>query len=359
MGMADAEQLAILRKGSEVWNAWRTHNPDVEINLESADLNSLNLEWVNLADANLERADLSCTCMSHAILVRAKLQRANLAHASLDHANMAHAHLEKANLAFASLEEAMLPFAYLVETNFGAANLKDLRAEDANFRHANLSYSNLQNAVLACSDFRHANLMGANLEGANLTATNLESANVSLVKFDRNILFRILRETRCHPRALRKRWRDLVLSTSIRCKGIHAHATFGSQHFKLFLQDQDYLEELLETPSGRFKCYVWWLSSDCGRSLARWAGWSVLFALFYSGIYYYLGRSHFFVANMRYSYITALYYSIVTFTTLGFGDIAPTTNAAALIVCSEVILGYLMLGGLISIFAGKLSRRSG
>jgi hypothetical protein len=53
-----------------------------------------------------------------------------------------------------------------------------------------------------------------------------------------------------------------------------------------------------------------------------------------------------------------IYYSVVTFTTLGFGDIVPKTNLAALLVMAEVILGYVMLGGLISIFATKLARRS-
>ena len=53
-----------------------------------------------------------------------------------------------------------------------------------------------------------------------------------------------------------------------------------------------------------------------------------------------------------------LYYSIVTFTTLGFGDIVPLTNWARLAVGAEVFAGYIMLGGLISIFANKLARRS-
>ena len=53
-----------------------------------------------------------------------------------------------------------------------------------------------------------------------------------------------------------------------------------------------------------------------------------------------------------------LYYSVVTFTTLGFGDIVPLTNGARLAVGAEVVCGYVMLGGLISIFANKLARRS-
>jgi hypothetical protein len=357
--MANAEQLAILGQGVQAWNSWRAQHPDVDINLESADLNSTNLEWIDLADANLEGADLSCASMNHAVLVRARLRRANLAHASLEHANLAHAHLEKANLAFASLEEAMLPYAYLVETNLGAANLKSVRAEDANFKLANLSYTTLQNAVLSCSDFRHANLVGASLEGANLTAVNLEGANVSLVKFDHNIFLKTLWEARGHPLALWKRRLDLVLGTTIRCKGIHAAASFGSQRFKIFLQDQDYLEELMETRSGRFWCFVWWLFADCGRSLMRWAGWSLGIALLYAFIYWRLGPELFHAEHLAFSFTTVFYYSIVTFTTLGFGDIVPMSNLAAYLVITEVTCGYIMLGGLISIFSGKLSRRGG
>ena len=52
------------------------------------------------------------------------------------------------------------------------------------------------------------------------------------------------------------------------------------------------------------------------------------------------------------------YFSIVTFTTLGFGDIVADNAAARFLVTLEVIFGYLMLGGLISIFSNKLASRS-
>ena len=53
-----------------------------------------------------------------------------------------------------------------------------------------------------------------------------------------------------------------------------------------------------------------------------------------------------------------LYYSVVTFTTLGFGDIVPRTQEAAWWIMAEVVMGYFMLGGLITILATKLARRS-
>ena len=48
----------------------------------------------------------------------------------------------------------------------------------------------------------------------------------------------------------------------------------------------------------------------------------------------------------------------MTFTTLGFGDVTPKTLLAEIIVGAEVFIGYIMLGGLISIFANKLARRA-
>lgn len=59
------------------------------------------------------------------------------------------------------------------------------------------------------------------------------------------------------------------------------------------------------------------------------------------------------------SWFSPYYFSIVTFTTLGFGDVTPLNMAGEFWVTAEVILGYVMLGGLISIFANKLARRSG
>ena len=135
------------------------------------------------------------------------------------------------------------------------------------------------------------------------------------------------------------------------------HRLVGSQQFKLFLQDQDFLEEFLEKKWGRKIFFVWWLLADCGRSLGRWAGWSLLLALLFAFLFWHLGSNSFDTQHLEFNLLTMFYYSVVTFTTLGFGDIIPKTTIAAMCVTVEVILGYVMLGGLITIFASKLSRR--
>ena len=52
-----------------------------------------------------------------------------------------------------------------------------------------------------------------------------------------------------------------------------------------------------------------------------------------------------------------LYYSFVTLTTVGYGDIVPATPVARIITICEVFIGYIMLGGLLSIFTNKMAKR--
>lgn len=108
---------------------------------------------------------------------------------------------------------------------------------------------------------------------------------------------------------------------------------------------------------------IWWLFADCGRSFLRWALWSLIlaevFTIIFSFFYYFNPLSFKSeVISSSWPGVSLMYYSIVTFTTLGFGDIVPTIPALQIIIIIEVIMGYVMLGGLISIFANVLARRS-
>ena len=92
--------------------------------------------------------------------------------------------------------------------------------------------------------------------------------------------------------------------------------------------------------------------------LAPLCAGSLIFAILFGLKFFNLGPKAFSIAHLPWTESTMIYYSVVTFTTLGFGDIVPKTPEAAWWVMAEVVLGYIMLGGLISIFATKLSRRS-
>ena len=141
--------------------------------------------------------------------------------------------------------------------------------------------------------------------------------------------------------------------------------------FKRYVADQQFIRAFQER--NPFWAQVWRYSSDYGRSLALWAFWSLLIALSFSFVYMpapawfpeWLGETmpHFYQvtvteANGHLTFWKSFYFSIVTFTTLGFGDVVASNTSARILVTLEVIFGYIMLGGLISIFANKLASRS-
>lgn len=56
--------------------------------------------------------------------------------------------------------------------------------------------------------------------------------------------------------------------------------------------------------------------------------------------------------------LTPFYYSIVTYTTLGFGDITPQHWLGEVIIVIEVLLGYTTLGLLLAILGNRVARQS-
>jgi uncharacterized protein YjbI with pentapeptide repeats len=349
------EQVAILRQGREVWNGWREANQSEEIDLAGADLQNADLKGFNLSQAHLDRTNLSGAKLEKANLSSAHLKAANLSHSDLHHADLTNVNLDGANLALAHLEKANLLFARIEGADLRGAYLQKATLEDVKLRNADLTHAHLEEAVLAFSDCSGASLVGASLKGANLMGVNLEKANVSLVRFDHNILWTLLKETRLRPKTIWRRRYDFLLDTTMRCKGVHA-ACYGSQRFANFLKGQDFLEETMETRKGRLLCFIWWIFADCGRSFLRWGFWSLLIILLFGLTYTCLGPHNFRLSTLPFSLGSMLYFSMVTFSTLGFGDVLPRTSAALFLTGLEVFLGYFMMGGLISIFASRLAR---
>lgn len=141
--------------------------------------------------------------------------------------------------------------------------------------------------------------------------------------------------------------------------------------FKRYVADQQYIRAFKDIHP--FWALIWRWSSDYGRSLGVWALWSLLIALSFSFVYMpapmwlpsWLQESmpqfHQVTvtdSNGDLTFWKSFYFSIVTFTTLGFGDVVAANTSARILVTLEVIFGYVMLGGLISIFANKLASRS-
>jgi hypothetical protein len=221
------------------------------------------------------------------------------------------------------------------------SHLEGARLVDLDLSNANLSRAQLQKATLRRTNFTGAILTKAHLQDADLRDAVLDDAHLGHIRYTEDSFW----------------WRGTVLMET------HlGHARYVDPVLDRCAKDQYYLY-VLKYRNRRnllFRVFfiLWWITCNFGRSAWMWAAWSIGVALAFASLFYQLGPGQFATTNLEWTFQTMIYYSVVTFTTLGFGDVVPKSQAAAWCVTAEVIVGYVMLGGLVSILATKIAQRS-
>ena len=359
----------------------------IDADLKGAKLEDAHLEGAFLIDADLKGAKLHDAHLEGAVLMGAHLDGADLSFAHLDGSDLGEAHLERTDLSFAHLDGAILI----------AADLKGAKLEDAHLDRAKLQSAHLEVADLRGAHLKGANLMDARLDWAFLFAAHIEVADLR----GAHLKGAVLRESHIDGADFRKAniggsdlrgtdFKGVKLSGILYDKtenyaGVRVTECFGGEGFVRYANDQAWLADYKSSRKGfgqNAVAWLWKITSDYGRSISRWTLVSLILAIVFACLYtplpdcvtYWIPgfKPYAHWLNMYWPQLidntappgepvyiwSSLYFSIVTFTTLGFGDIVAATFTARILVTLEVIVGYIMLGGLISIFANKFARRS-
>jgi len=340
----DPKQLALLKECSEQkditdWNKWREENPKEDIWLEYAGLSHYHLEGANLNNAHLEGA----------ILIGAYLEGANLSLAHLKQANVSHAHLERAWCSHAHLEGALLNHAHLEGAWFGCAHLEGTQLVDAHLEGTNLPGAYLEGADLYRAHLKGVHLRDSHLEGADLWGAHIEGSIFQASVVDGLTLFWNCSLDR------KTDFRGVGLDT---CR-IDEGTKYLLQYNKRRMNWKDWykgksgnkwvrkMHQLLTCPVRLF-----WCMSDYGRStiriLAVFLVLSIVFAVAYwakPDCVMVNGQ----VGGLR-NFLHASYFSVVTMTTLGFGDIAanPQSGCGQVLLMLQVFCGYFLLGAIVT-----------
>jgi tetratricopeptide (TPR) repeat protein len=90
--------------------------------------------------------------------------------------------------------------------------------------------------------------------------------------------------------------------------------------------------------------WMWAVTCGYGQSLGRWITCSCFITLLYAALY-----GMFSLAKPANQFLDYLYFSIVTITTLGYGDIHPQHNLGRMLASSEAVLGLMMFGFLLTL----------
>jgi len=334
------------KKDMTEWNEWREENPDNDIELDGAEFSSCYLKGVNLATYREYMRKTPEVNLSKAKFNKCDLENANFQLARMENAELHQAFMKGVRLDFSHLEGALL-----LGTDIRSAALIGAHLEKANLCNSNLSGSRLTDAHVEGTDIRNAQLEGSDFRMAFVDCTT----SLFHSRIDRHTDFRGAGLGSCRIDPATKQ----LLEYNIR--RMNWEEWYPKQH------------RLLAWLVRKF----WWIS-DYGISTKRiiftFFGLAFVFAI----VYYAWGLIDYLVGNKDYPGIVsnlfvlednkravsgwlvplrAIYFSIVTMTTLGFGDMYANAHslfrgiAGHILLALQVILGYVLLGALVTRFA--------
>jgi uncharacterized protein YjbI with pentapeptide repeats len=324
-------------EGIKEWNKWRDENLIEEIWLQGAGLQGANLHKSELQGAKLLAANLQ-----GAYLKGANLQGAELLFAKLQGADLREANLQGAYLVEAELQGACLFGANLQGANFFRAKLQGAGLLGANLQGANLWNSNLQGANLMAAYLQRTKFVGAIVNGSTIFLgceidENTDFRDMGL----ENVRIEAGTKTLLKYNIRRMNWKDLYWGSINR-------KVFDKNGYRPKRRACRVLWRLLITLPVR----LFWKMSNYGISTLRIIAWFFALAIAFAIVYLLWPccvMVNSVVGDIR-GFVHALYFSVVTMTTLGFGDIAanPDSWFGQVVLMVQVILGYVLLGALVT-----------
>jgi hypothetical protein len=228
--------------------------------------------------------------------------------------------------------------------NLARAKLTGAILVGADLRGAVLVGATLHSAILVDGDLREANLLECDLRGANLRRADLRSTQAAYSKVDGETLL------------LTDRVDSATDFTGVPLEAMRIEPGLPqllSYNVRRERWRQWYRRHrVLAVPARMF-----WIMCDYGHSTWRVLLTFSVLALAFATAYTLFPQALVAVwagqPGESFSFVYALYFSIVTMTTLGFGDVyaAPNSILGQFLLSLQVVLGYVLLGALVTRFA--------
>lgn len=328
-------------------------------NFRKANFKGAKLNYASLDEADFQESNLSFTELKMATLSEAKLQNSDFTYAKMEEAYMPESNLNgadfygsnlsKAHIVEANLRNVNLSNASLEATNLSRSDLEGSRLMEANLRYADLSWASLKSAFLEFADLSSANLHEANLDGAFLHQIGLDNT--------RNLTWEQIREVgeeRIH------KWENAI-STYRTLKKYFSRQDLPRDRSLAYYREKlmDYKHSWSKGNILKgFGLLIFRGLAGFGEHLWKTIVAAVITIIAF-GFAYWIGATIFhlhFADWIKPTWFHYFYFSVVTFATLGFGDISPMCPQAYGLVMAEVLQGYIFLGLIVTFISRKMSR---
>ncbi|MDA3798356.1 MAG: pentapeptide repeat-containing protein, partial [Kiritimatiellae bacterium] len=276
-------------------------------------------------------------------------------------------HLEGAVFNGARLNSIKLRYAHLSNSLFYNVHLEKVELIDVQFNNAKLSGVYLPRAYLQGVNFANSKWSRINLRNARIFTSNLADLTCQYIDITDKTEF-----NECNLNST-----SIFENTSIgviKNNKVKSQLTYAIRRFKWEKWYQEEREDKTKD-SVKYKLLrLFWYCSDYGYSTKRIVGSFMIAAAFFAFVYWSVGLYDFFVHGRSdpcwgmveglfqldgktlmsplsfLAIVRSFYFSVVTMTTLGFGDIyASYDNIIGHIVLAiQVIIGYVLLAVLVT-----------
>ncbi|WP_176451056.1 pentapeptide repeat-containing protein [Halorubrum sp. Ea1] len=365
-----------------------------------------NLAGADFTGANLYEVNLTNSHLMDTILINTDLRHADLSDANLQHADLTDAYLTGADLHDADFKDTLLRW----------ASLTDVTAIRTNFADADLLGANLEGASLKDSQFDGANLTGARLYDTKPQGMSINDQTVfsEQTVYEREAdpcdTWRPLNGKMTTPISLKDKIALAVRSGQVlqsRFRSADASPPSGSiakvrqaikrfrRHRSLDTEDrrevgnrlkkatsvyrirqrlqrensrprdvaQPYVREQHSRRKRAFatRSYWEWFKHATyrwvmlyGESPARVIGTSIAVVAVFAAIYSIVGGIV--IGGETPGLIGNIYFSAVTFSTLGYGGIEPVTTTTQLLASVQSLIGGILIALLVAVFGRRALR---
>jgi len=280
-------------------------------------------------------------------------------------------HLEKANFGKADLSQSDLSGSHLFNANFDGADLIGADLSACDLAHCDLRGADLTKARLENTRLWNADMRGANLTECNLSGSDLWNAKLSNVKLWRSDLTRVKSLTRSsfshHKKfsgkaginqpggvSAEESYRDL--KRHFLENGMYNDASWASFMEKTI--ERSILKKRRDLHY--FPSLVMGLLCGYGEKPFRIVLSAFATIVLFAFAYAFLGAIEPSAAQNTHPlrWPDYIYYSTITFTTVGYGDLIPKPHALfRLIAASEAFAGVFLTGLFIFTLARRYSAR--
>lgn len=360
---------------------------------EKADLTGANLKKANLTgayfteayfiEADLSKANLSQAKLWNTKFTKANLKGTDLTEADLSYTDLTEANLTKANLTGADLTGAKLNWAKLNGAKLNGAKLNRAELTGTNFEEADLRWAKLTQTHIRSARLREGNLRGADLRSTHFSWADLKGTNCAYVVVDGETMMENchiddhtdftgvgLDNARLEPglkqrleyNIRRKRWKSWYQETpwwkSITVKWFWELSNYGISTGRIIgsFLILSFIFSMIYWLSASCPCPPSFNPESCECTLYAWADTNTYEVPASSCNNRGLIKNLLYDADTKIlfsgwsAFWRSLYFSVVTMTTLGFGDMhaMPGSLIGYLVLSIQVIIGYVLLGALIT-----------